>query len=282
MPHSLHDIINALEDFAPLTLAEAWDKVGLQVVGDGRTITRALLAIDVTEAVLAEAIAARADLIIGYHPLLFAPLVRLDGATWQCRVALAAVRAGIAIYSPHTALDATHGGVNDWLLRQLGSTAGDAGDAGGLRAVRPIVPTPLVTEGADSIRGSGRIAQFENAVTSEEIARRLELNLRGGRIERTRVHAGTPARRHMTCAVCAGSGASLLEAAAALGASAFVTGEMSHHDVLRAHALGLEVFLAGHTNTERGYLPQLAATLAERSPHTEFIVSVADRDPLQR
>jgi len=82
--------------------------------------------------------------------------------------------------------------------------------------------------------------------------------------------------------VCAGSGASLLEAAAAQGATLFVTGELSHHDVLRAHALGLEVLLAGHTNTERGYLPRLADLLAERVPGVECIVSTADRDPLAR
>jgi putative NIF3 family GTP cyclohydrolase 1 type 2 len=81
-------------------------------------------------------------------------------------------------------------------------------------------------------------------------------------------------------AVCAGSGASLLDAAAAQGATCFLTGELSHHDVLRAHALGLEVLLAGHTNTERGYLPRLAGDLATRLPGLECLVSTADRDPL--
>jgi putative NIF3 family GTP cyclohydrolase 1 type 2 len=68
--------------------------------------------------------------------------------------------------------------------------------------------------------------------------------------------------------------------AAAQGATCFLTGELSHHDVLRAHALGLEVLLAGHTNTERGYLPRLAGDLATRLPGLECVVSTADRDPL--
>jgi putative NIF3 family GTP cyclohydrolase 1 type 2 len=84
---------------------------------------------------------------------------------------------------------------------------------------------------------------------------------------------------HGTFAVCAGSGASLLEAAAAQGATLFVTGELSHHDVLRAHALGLEVLLAGHTNTERGYLPRLASALAATAG-VECFISARDRDPL--
>ena len=81
-------------------------------------------------------------------------------------------------------------------------------------------------------------------------------------------------------AVCAGSGGSLLDAAAARGATCFLTGELSHHDALRAHALGLEVLLAGHTNTERGYLPRLAEALAVRLAGVEFVVSAEDRDPL--
>ena len=79
--------------------------------------------------------------------------------------------------------------------------------------------------------------------------------------------------------MCAGGGASLLEAAASNGATVFVTGELSHHDVLRAHALGLEVLLAGHTNTERGYLPRLASALAA-STGLDCAVSKHDRDPL--
>jgi dinuclear metal center YbgI/SA1388 family protein len=274
MPHSLTDITNAIEAIAPLHLAAAWDKVGLLVVGDGRAITRALLTIDVTSAVLDEAKAVRADLIVGYHPLLFAPLNRLDGASWQCRVAMDAVRAGIAIYSPHTALDAAAGGVNDWLIQLLAPDK----DAGRLCDIRAILPAstnePLV--------GSGRIARLEIATTTEEIARKLELQLGCGRIERSKADTALAARVHTMCAVCAGSGSSLLEDAAALGATVFVTGEMSHHDVLRAHALGLEVLLAGHTNTERGYLPRLASALTARTPSTEFIVSKVDRDPLTR
>lgn len=272
MHHSLLDITNAIESIAPLAFAEPWDKVGLLVTGDGRAIARVMLTIDLTSAVLDEAKAQRIDLIIAYHPLLFTPLVRLDGATWQCRVAIDALRAGIAVYSPHTALDAAGGGVNDWLM---GIVRGAAPHA--LSGAKPITP------GVSPEVGAGRIAQLETPVSSDELARRLELGLGCGRIERTRVDpksAEHSSRLHRVCAVCAGSGASLLEAAALAGASAFVTGELTHHDVLRAHSLGLEVFLAGHTNTERGYLPLLARRLSLLTPAAEFVVSTVDQDPL--
>jgi putative NIF3 family GTP cyclohydrolase 1 type 2 len=122
----LSEVIDALGAIAPLSLAEGWDKVGLLVAGDGRAVTRALLAIDVVPDVLDEAKELGAQLVVGYHPLIFKPLDRLDGASWQCRVAIDAVRAGIAVYSPHTALDAVAGGVNDWLLESVASASGGA------------------------------------------------------------------------------------------------------------------------------------------------------------
>ena len=381
MPRALSDILAALAEAAPLSLAEPWDKVGLLVAGDGREVSRALLAIDVVPAVLAEARAAGAELVIGYHPLLFKPLERLDGATWQGRVALDAVRAGIAVYSPHTALDAVAGGVNDWLVECVAGGAGAAhgvrallptrarggnthklvtfvpenaldrvrsalaeaeagriglythcsfsstgegtffggegsnptvGSAGHLERVRelrlemafaardlPAVVAALraahpyeepafdivaleAPPAADPRVGAGRVADLADSATADAIAARLAPALGVATIARTRSAPGAAQRRHARFAVCAGSGASLLDAAAAQGATLFVTGELSHHDVLRAHELGLEVLLAGHTNTERGYLPRLAARLAadRRLAGVDLVVSRADLDPL--
>jgi dinuclear metal center YbgI/SA1388 family protein len=383
MPRPLSDIIAALGAIAPLSLAGSWDKVGLLVAGDGRPVSRALLAIDVVPEVLEEARRKDAQLIVGYHPLIFSPLERLDGATWQGRVAIDAVRAGIAVYSPHTALDAVEGGVNDWLVdciaeavgasvadcralqpaaqpganthkivtfvpeesaatvREALSAAGaghvglyshcsfatpgegtflggsgtnpSVGQAGRLERVRESrlempfhkrrlhavldalrAAHPYEEPAFDIIAvepppagprvGVGRVARLSKPCISADLAERLHPLLGCGRIERTgtRLAGRTSPHAHSVFAVCAGSGASLLDAAAAHGATCFLTGELSHHDVLRAHALGLEVLLAGHTNTERGYLPRLADDLSARVPGLECLVSEADRDPLVR
>ncbi len=117
----LHEVLKALRKLAPEGLAESWDKVGLQL-GDGDwPIDRALLCIDLTEAVLAEAVELGARLIVSYHPPIFAPLTAMTTDTWKGRVLLGCAQQGIAIYSPHTALDAAEGGVNDWLVRGVGS-----------------------------------------------------------------------------------------------------------------------------------------------------------------
>jgi len=377
----LSEVIAALGAIAPLSLAGSWDKVGLLVAGDGRPVRRALLAIDVVPEVLDEAKSLGAELIVGYHPLLFTPLERLDGATWQGRVAIDAVRAGIAVYSPHTALDAVEGGINDWLIDLIAEAAGARVEdchalqpattpAANTHKIVTFVPAAdaervreaLTAAGAghvglyshcsfaapgegtflggpgtepavgqrgrlervpelrlempfhrrrlgmvvDALRashpyeepafdivalealpigprvGAGRFARLSKPCFSAELAESLQPLLGCSRIDRTgtRLAGRSYPFGHTAIAVCAGSGASLLDAAAAHGATCFLTGELSHHDVLRAHALGLEVLLAGHTNTERGYLPRLAGDLAERLPGLECVVSTADRDPL--
>ncbi len=126
MPLPLERTLALLEELAPLRYAQEWDNVGLLLgtLAEGEhapSVTRVLLTIDLTEAVLEEARAAQAELVVAYHPPLFRPTKRLDAARPSSRVLLRAARAGIAIYSPHTALDAAPGGMNDWLASGLGT-----------------------------------------------------------------------------------------------------------------------------------------------------------------
>ena len=123
MSQTLSEVLALLERLAPLNLAEEWDNVGLLLEPSGaaaRPIARAFLCIDLSESVLDEALAANADFLIAYHPPLFRGLKRLRASTPEDRVLLRALEAGLALYSPHTALDAATGGVNDWLASAFG------------------------------------------------------------------------------------------------------------------------------------------------------------------
>ena len=73
-----------------------------------------MLCIDLTEPVMREAVAAKVGLIVAYHPPIFSPLARVTGGDWKGRVVMEALQRLIAVYSPHTALDAAAGGVNRW------------------------------------------------------------------------------------------------------------------------------------------------------------------------
>ncbi len=107
------------ETIAPLKLAQQWDNVGLLVGSERRQVRRVLLTIDVTREVVAEARAAKTDLIISYHPVIWDGLrqIRPDGPG---AVVFELIRSGIAVFSIHTALDAAVGGVNDGLAEILG------------------------------------------------------------------------------------------------------------------------------------------------------------------
>ncbi len=123
MSVSLSALVRALERLAPPALAEEWDNVGLLVdpraPGQELELERVLLTIDFTEAVLAEALRERASALIAYHPPLFQPLRRLSRR--RAPALYGALAAGLAVYSPHTALDAAADGLNDWLVAGLGA-----------------------------------------------------------------------------------------------------------------------------------------------------------------
>lgn len=117
----LKEVLQVLEQLAPLSLAESWDNVGLLVEpSKPRPVKTILLTNDLTDAVMEEAEAMSCDLIISYHPPLFRPIKRLVQRDWKQRLAVRAVEARMAIFSPHTSWDSVKGGVNDWLVGGLG------------------------------------------------------------------------------------------------------------------------------------------------------------------
>lgn len=120
MPVSVQTITNLLEKLAPKRLAEKWDNVGLQIGSYQDTVQKILVALDLTEAVLAEAKAAGADFIITHHPFLFKPLQSLRTDMMPGRLVKEVILSGIGVYAAHTNLDLANGGVNDALADRLG------------------------------------------------------------------------------------------------------------------------------------------------------------------
>lgn len=117
----LKEVLDILEQLAPLSLAESWDNVGLLVEpSKPRPIKTILLTNDLTLPVMEEAEAIGCDLIVSYHPPLFRPMKRLVQRDWKQRLAVRAVEGGMAVFSPHTSWDSAKGGLNDWLIGGVG------------------------------------------------------------------------------------------------------------------------------------------------------------------
>ncbi len=112
----LADLTSELESIAPTRYAESWDNVGLLLGDPSQIISHVMLAIDYTAEVAAEAEQSGCEAVIAYHPPIFQPLKRIAAGT----VIHDAMRRGVAVYSPHTALDVADGGTNDVLAEVLG------------------------------------------------------------------------------------------------------------------------------------------------------------------
>ena len=116
----IKEIVSALERFAPLPLQDGFDNAGLQIGLTEAEATGALLCLDVTEAVLDEAIALGYNLVIAHHPLLFKGCKSITGRDYVERCILKAIKNDIVIYAAHTNMDNAWGGVNFKIAEKLG------------------------------------------------------------------------------------------------------------------------------------------------------------------
>jgi dinuclear metal center YbgI/SA1388 family protein len=356
------DLVGAMETIAPTRFAAAWDNVGL-LVGDPRgPLHKVLLTVDCTRAVVGEASAGGFEAVVAYHPPIFDAQKRFVAGS----AAFEAARAGLAVFSPHTALDVAEGGTNDVLADLLGMTeraplrAATSRDAE-LKLVT-FVPASHVEAVSQAVfaAGAGRIGEYSScsfrmagtgtflggegthpavgqAGRLEEVGElRLETVVPAGRVEgvvralraahpyeepafdllplaaapRARgfgcvggvgpasvaqlvdrvksglgvdgvLLAGISDRQVARAAVCAGSGADLIPDAIAAGAALLLTGEVRHHDALRATEAGMAVVCTRHSTSERAVLGGLERRLRELLPGVDVRRSDEDRDPFR-
>lgn len=248
MTQPLLDVVAALDAIAPLTFAETWDNVGLLLPGraDAR-VTSALFTIDLTTAVTDEVIERKADLVVAYHPPIFKGFTRLRREVPMEHNVLSLIERGVALYSPHTALDTAPNGLNDWLASLAGSGV-----------VTPLVPSPI-----DPRAGAGRLTLLAEPTDATSLAERIR---EGTAAPHVRLADTNPRAAIHRVAVAAGAGGSLFERAGNVPATngtrtLFVSGELRHHDVLAFTERGHAVLLLEHDASERGFLPMYRARL---------------------
>jgi dinuclear metal center YbgI/SA1388 family protein len=161
----LTDVINCIEGTAPLFYQETYDNSGLQLGYPNQDVKGAILAIDITEDVIDEAISEGANLVISHHPLIFNGIKRITGSNGVERAIAKAIKGDIAIYSCHTNIDNVSSGVSHRMAEKLGLTK--------IKVLKPIsgVLCKLVTfvphDHAEKVRdaifsaGAGHIGQYD-------------------------------------------------------------------------------------------------------------------------
>ncbi len=165
----IRKVAEQIDKIVPLKLAQGWDNVGLLVGNGDGNVKNVLLTIDVTKDVLKEAKKLKAELIVSYHPVIWDGLktVTADGGD---SVVYDLVKAGISVFSIHTALDVAIGGVNDGLAAMVGISKGEPigdyvdGPAGDNYKVVFFVPIESINKVSDAVfaAGAGAIGNYSH------------------------------------------------------------------------------------------------------------------------
>ena len=254
------EFLAVLDALAPARLAEEWDNVGLMVGRRDRPVTRVIVALDLRAAVLDEAVAEGADLVLVHHPPIFPAMSAVTDARTAGALVLRAAEEGIGVVAAHTNLDSAAGGLNDLMAHALG-----------MRDLSPLAPSP-----ADPLLGIGRVG-FIDPTPLAVLARRAmdALGTRGANAGL----AGDPDGLVSCVAICTGSGGSLVEAARQAGADAYVTGDLKYHDHDAAEGMGLVTMAHGamEQHLMREWTPRLAEAVAAAGVNVAF--TSVDTDP---
>ncbi|RYZ62051.1 MAG: Nif3-like dinuclear metal center hexameric protein [Chitinophagaceae bacterium] len=113
-------LLSAIEVFAAPELQEEYDNAGLITGSKEWECTGALCTLDVTVAVLEEAVKNNCNLVVAHHPIVFKGLRRINGRSYVEQVLIKAIKEDIAIYAAHTNLDNVLLGVNGTIAKKLG------------------------------------------------------------------------------------------------------------------------------------------------------------------
>ena len=283
----LKEIKSFLEGMAPLAVQESWDNSGLQIGCSDKDIHKVMVCLDLTEAVLDEAEAIGADLVISHHPLIFKGLKSISGNTYQERCVRKAILSDIAVYSAHTSLDNILGGVNHKIASLLGLSSLrwlDSGESaegcdekcGGAAEKSCGEGAEEKCGGADAVArasGSGLIGELKEPVAAAEFLHTVKTIFDVKALKHSPLSSTTTIR---SIALCGGAGAFLLPQAVAKGADCFISGEFHYHDYFDPGTLLIEL---GHYESEQFTQDLLKESLERAFPELEIVKTSINTNP---
>ena len=234
MSITIQSIQSFFNTWAPSELAASWDNVGLQIGHKLNSVQTVLVALEVTLPVLTYLESNRFDLVVTHHPLFFKPLKSVDTKSDVGRILSLFLSKSMNLYTMHTNLDATVGGVNDELVKVFGFHP-----AQGER----------LTDGIGLLFDSCSYLpdQLSSVMSGRWVGAELPSTI-------------------SKIAFCGGSGRSLLPQLAGSEVDVFVTGELSYHDEVFCEYHGISAYLIGHHESEVVILPEIQSRLVQSFP----------------
>lgn len=251
---TVNEIFDHLNKFAPVERKMDFDNVGF-LVGKGESeVSKILVALDITDEVVQEAIEVGAQLIVSHHPMFFS-LKNVNDATSTGRRIVDLIANGISAICMHTNLDAADGGVNDALACTVGLNDMEI----------------LVSEGTDS-NGieycCGRVGVLRRPTDMSSYLEKVKSSLKTNGLRY--YDSGNPVNK---IAVVGGSGGSYLEQAFSAGCDTIITADVKYDVFLRAKELGMNIIDGDHFCTENVVVPVLRRVLEFGIPEVEVVIS---------
>ncbi|MDG1811586.1 MAG: Nif3-like dinuclear metal center hexameric protein [Polaribacter sp.] len=258
----IQNVINYLEELAPLSYAETFDNVGL-LIGDTQTnVTGILVTLDSLETTVDEAIAKKCNLIVSFHPIIFSGLKKINGNSYVERVVLKAIKNNIAIYAMHTALDNIKKGVSGKICEVLK-----------LKNTEILIPkTNLKTK--ETI-GMGMIGELESAMSEKDFIQYLKKTMKTDCVR----HSEFLEKTIKKVAVLGGSGSFAIENAINLKADAYVSADFKYHDFFKAEKQILLTDI-GHYESEQFTKNLLVEYLTKKFTNFAVILSEKSTNPI--
>ncbi len=231
----ISQLIDYLQEIAPLHLQEQYDNAGLLVGDKNAILDGVLISLDSTEDVVEEAISLGCNLIVAHHPIIFSGLKKLTGSNYIERTVIKAIKNDIAIYAIHTNLDNVfRDGVNEMIAHKIG-----------LQNLRFLRPKAEVSNEEYEV-GSGMIGELESSLSAKAFLQHLKDAMEVSCVKYTDLVIN----EIKTVAVCGGSGGFLLSDAIKAKADIFITSDYKYHEFFDANG---EVIIAdiGHYESEQ-------------------------------
>ena len=272
----IHEIVSAFEAVAPLALQESYDNSGL-IVGDrDAEVTRALLCLDCTEAVVDEAIGKGCDIIIAHHPIVFGGLKRFTGGDYVQRTVIKAIQNNIAIYACHTNLDnVLRGGVNERIAQQLGFDVE--------RVLRPIATDLGSFASSDGVvdsevfrtAGAGVLCNLQKPMNVLDFLQHVKERMGAEVVKYTKCDIEVVGK----VAICGGAGSFLIGDALRAGADAFITSDVKYHEFFDAQGKMLLCDI-GHYESEKYTIDLFSNILSAKFPKFATIFAGTITNPI--
>ncbi|MCK5822334.1 MAG: Nif3-like dinuclear metal center hexameric protein, partial [Bacteroidales bacterium] len=242
-------------------IQEDFDNSGLVTGELNQEITGALVCLDVTDAVLDEAIDAGIQLIISHHPLIFKGIKNLVPAGMVNRILVKAIRNQIAIYSAHTNLDKVTPGVSSALADQIG-----------LQNQQILVPDDRL----GATIGMGIVGDMPSPMDEGDFLEMIKDRLSLKCIRYTNFLGKAISR----VAVCGGSGSDFLQQAKDSGAEVFITGDFKYHQFFDADQ---QILIAdiGHFESEVFATKVLKEIVSKKFANFAVHLSKIDTNPIK-